>query len=219
MSRAVLICLCAGPLLGAVAELEGARDRQDRAALEQMLSKLEHGPEHYRAAIAASYLAEVALELRDKDQARQAAERGVKAAERAIVQKPESAEYHRVLGTLCGQVVPAHPLSAFTYGKRARDEIEKAIQLDPKSAQAYLARGIGNYYLPGALGGGPERAIVDFRKATELDPKDAEAYLWLGLALRKVHQNAEARKAFAKSLQLNPNRVWTRIQLEKTAVQ
>jgi hypothetical protein len=49
-----------------------------------------------------------------------------------------------------------------------------------------------------------------------LDAKSAEAYLWLGLAQRKLHQNAEARVAFTKSLELNPRRIWTRQQLEKT---
>ena len=50
-------------------------------------------------------------------------------------------------------------------------------------------------------------------------PQAAEAYLWLGLALRKENNNAEARKAFAKALELNPNRVWARQQLEKTPAQ
>jgi Flp pilus assembly protein TadD len=40
--------------------------------------------------------------------------------------------------------------------------------------------------------------------------------LWLGLALRKSGRNGEARKAFARSLELNPRRVWAKQQLEKT---
>ena len=53
----------------------------------------------------------MALELRDKRQAQRAAEAGVKAAERAIALKPAEVEYHRVLGTLCGQVMPANVLA------------------------------------------------------------------------------------------------------------
>ena len=41
-------------------------------------------------------------------------------------------------------------------------------------------------------------------------------YLFLGLSLRDQNQNAEARQAIAKSLELNPNRAWARQQLEKT---
>lgn len=134
----------------------------------------------YRVALASSYLAEVALERKDKKEAQRAAETGIRAAEKAIAIKSNVAEYHRVLGTLCGQVIPANVLAGLGYGKRARDSIAKALELDPRSAKAYLARGVGNYYLPSGLGGGIELAIADFRKAAEFDPKSAEPHLWLG---------------------------------------
>ena len=170
-------------------------------------------------ALASSYLAEVSLELRDKSQAERVAQSGIQAAGRAIAIDSRNAEYYRVLGTLCGQVVPANVLSAFSYGKRARQAIDKALELDPKSSQAYLARGVGNYYLPDALGGGASLAIPDFRKAADLDPASAEACLWLGLALRKEHHNVEARQAFQKAMRLDPARVWIKQQLDKTPAQ
>ena len=207
--------------------MDSARDRQDRPALEKQISeltaaaqKVPHDAEaQYRVALACSYLAEVSLELRDKSQAERAAKSGIEPAERAIAINPKNAEYYRVMGTLCGQVVPANLLFALTYGKRAREAIDKALELDPKSAQAYLARGVGNYYLPEAMGGGTAVAIPDFRKAAELAPASGEIYLWLGLALRKEHHNAEARQAFTKSLELDAARVWTKQQLEKTPAQ
>ncbi|MFN7993654.1 MAG: hypothetical protein U0Q18_08645 [Bryobacteraceae bacterium] len=207
--------------------LESARDRQDRTSLEKQVSALSAAAEkspkdanaQYEVALASSYLAEVSLELHDKGQAEHAAEGGIHAAEHAIALNPKNAEYYRVLGTLCGQMVPANLLSAFSYGKRAREAINKAIELDLRSAQAYLARGVGNYYLPDALGGGPGVAIPDIRKAIELDPKLAEAYLWLGLAQRKAHHNADARQALTKALELAPHRAWIKEQLEKTPAQ
>jgi tetratricopeptide (TPR) repeat protein len=210
--------------MAAPAALESARDSQDRAALARLIGEYtaaaepsEKDPEaHYRVALASSYLAEVALELRDRKQAQQAAAAGIRAAERAIALKPAVAEYHRVLGTLCGQVIPANVLAGLTYGTRARDAIARALERDPRSPHAYLARGVGHYYLPAAFGGGIDPALADFRKAIELDPKSADAHLWLGLALRKSGRNGEARKAFARSLELNPRRVWAKQQLEKT---
>jgi len=95
-------------------------------------------------------------------------------------------------------------------------EVNRAIELDPKSSKAHVAHGVGNYYLPAALGGGFDLAAKDFRKAIELDAKDSEAWLWLGLALRKASRDADARKEFQKSLELNPARVWTKEQLAKT---
>ena len=206
------------------AALQTARDQQDRAALQKLVDEsfaaAQQAPKdadaQYRAALASSYLAEVALELRDKKLAEQAAVRGVKAADQAIALKPEVAEYYRVLGTLCGQVVPANLITGLSYGKRAKDAIDKAVALDPKSPAAYMARGVGNYYLPAALGGGMDLAVADFRKAIALDSKDADAWLWLGIALRKQNKNSDARAAFAKSVELNPKRVWAKEQLDKT---
>lgn len=214
-------------LISAPNGLETARNAQDRASLEKIVAELSalaqkapnNAEAQYRVALASSYLAEVALELRDKGQAQRAAEAGIRAAERALQLKPDVADYHRVLGTLCGQVIPANVFAGLSYGKRARDAIGKALERDPKSSKAYLARGVGNYYVPPALGGGGDAAIADFQKAIELDPNSADAYLWLGLGLRKVHRNAEARKAFTRSLELNPNRIWTKQQLEKTPAQ
>jgi tetratricopeptide (TPR) repeat protein len=217
----------AAAFLAAPGPLESARDRQDRPALEKQISELTAAAQkaprdadaQYRVALASSYLAEVSLELHDKPQAERVAGSGIQAAERAIAINPKNAEYYRVLGTLCGQVVPANLLSAFSYGKRARAAIDKALELDPKSPQAYLARGVGNYYLPDALGGGASLAIPDFRKAADLDPAAADACLWLGLALRKEHHNGEARQAFEKALRLDPARIWIKQQLDKTPAQ
>jgi tetratricopeptide (TPR) repeat protein len=208
----------------APAALQIARDQQDRAALQKLTDEAfaaaaqapKDAEAQYRAALASSYQAEVALELRDKKLAEQAAVRGVKAAEQAVALKPNTAEYYRVLGTLCGQVVPANVIMGLGYGKRAKDAIDKAVALDPKSPDAYMARGVGSYYLPEAMGGGLTLAVADFRKSIELDPKHADAWLWLGLALRKQNKNADARQAFAKAVELNPKRIWAKAQLDKT---
>lgn len=205
-------------------ELLKARDTQNRGALERIASQLNAAAEkqsnddqvQYRLALAQSYLAEVAMETNDKNEARTAAEAGMKAAERAVTLKPSIAEYHRVWGTLCAQVIPANVLLGMRYGRCAQDEVNKALQLDPKASANYLSHGVGNYYLPAGLGGGVEAAIKDFQKAIELDPRSADAHLWLGIALRKANRNAEAHKELQKAVDLEPARVWAKQQLAKT---
>lgn len=222
----VTVAVCVS-LAGPSTPLGSARDRQDRAALERLASeaaaKAAQSPDdagaQYNAALAASYLAEVALELRDKALAQRAAEGGIKAADRVVALRPDWSEGYRVLGTLCGQVIPANVLAGFSYGRRARDAVNKAVSLDAKSGRAYLARGIGNYYLPAALGGGVDRALADFRKAVELEPGNSDGWLWLGLGLRKQGLNSAARDAFTKGMKANPRRVWIKQQLEKTPAQ
>jgi tetratricopeptide (TPR) repeat protein len=223
----MLVFLMAGFLAAAApSPLEMARDKQDRPALQKLLADTSAAAEkapkdaaiQYEAALVASYAAEVALEVRDKKAAEDAALKGIKAAERAIALNPKSAPKYVVMATLCGQVIPANVLMGLSYGKRAKEAVEKAIATDPKLSTAYEARGVGNYYLPATFGGGYDLAIADFHKAIELDPKNADAYLWLGLSLRKEKKDAEARQAFSKSLELDPNRIWVKEQLDKTPV-
>ena len=205
-------------------DLLKARDHQDRAALAKLASDARAWADkqpndagaQYLAALAQSYSAEVAIEMHDKAAAKSAAQAGMDAANKAVSLKPDSAEYERILGTLCGQMVSSSSLAGLKYGKCALDSVNKAIELDPKSSMAYLSHGVGNYYLPAAFGGGIDLAVKDFHKAIDLNPKNADAWLWLGIALRKSNQNGDAQKAFEKSLELNPSRVWAKQQLEKT---
>ncbi len=206
-------------------ELDRLRDHQDRKALEERAAALHAAAEKtpndpngwYRAAIAYSYAAEVAMEVRDKNSAQKNAEAGAADVEKAIAINNRAADYYRVLGTLCGEVIPANPIAGIlSYGKRAKDALDKAIQMDPKSSKAFLAHGVGYYYLPNNFGGGPENSIRDFKQAIALDPRSADAWLWMGIAQKKLHQNAQARESLAKSLQFDPDRAWTKEQLEKT---
>jgi tetratricopeptide (TPR) repeat protein len=223
---AVLSLPFAALLLSAseTSDLQNARDRQDRATLEKFVDESraaaakqpDNADAQYRLALTESYAAEVAVEVRDKTQAKNFAEAGIQAAERAVALKSTSAEYHRILGTLCGQMISSNGIAALKYGKCALESVNKAIELDPKSSDAYVSHGVGNYYLPSALGGGVDLAIKDFRKAIELNPKSADAYLWLGVALRKSNDAPEARQALLKSVELNPNRIWAKQQLDKT---
>ncbi|HEY1339482.1 MAG TPA: tetratricopeptide repeat protein [Bryobacteraceae bacterium] len=222
----LLPLLMAGLLAGAPPALEQARDRQDRAALEKIVAEYsdaaakapKDAEAQYRAALAASYLAAVQIEMHERKPARAVAERGIEAADRAIALKPDNADYYAVLGTLCGQAV-TDLMSGLRYGPRAKEAVEKAVEKAPKSSNVYLARGVGNLYLPAQLGGGPKVAIPDLRKAIQIDAKNAEAYLWLGIALRDEHNNAEARQMIERALALNPNRVWAKQQLDKTPAQ
>lgn len=220
--------LLAMAVLAASDDLEHLRDRQDRAGLDARILAFQQAAERtpgdangwYRAAIAYSYMAEVAQEMRDKVGAEKAAEAGVADIDKAIEINGRNADYYRVLGTLCGQIIPANPImGALVYGKRAKEALDKAIEMDPKSPRAFVAHGVGYYYLPVNMGGGPENAIRDFKQAINLDPKSADAYLWMGIALKKEHQNAKARAALEKSLQIDPDRIWAKEEMDKTPAQ
>ncbi len=209
------------------ADWRKARNAQDRPALERIAGGTQaDASQHendakvqYRAALAESLRAEVLAEQKDKKASGSAAENGIRFAEKAVSLSPNNAEYHRLWGALCGQTIPANIMFALRYGHCAMDEVSKAIQINPKSSMAWVSKGVGNYYLPSSLGGGPELALKDLEKALQLDANNADAWLWQGIVLRKLNRNNEARKAFEKSLALDSGRVWARQQLDKTPPQ
>src|SRR3954469_14530035 len=202
------------------ADLQAARDRGDLAALDGLIARASGGAtspdSQYKLALAYSYGAEVAMEQRDKKKSEALAEKGLDSAQKAVAANGGDAEFHRLQGALCGQVIPANPImGALKYGQCARDEINKAIQLNPGLALAYVTRGVGNFYLPSSMGGGVEVALKDFDKAISLDPKLSDAYLWKGITLRKANRIGEARQALEQAAKLAPNRVWIKEQLQK----
>jgi tetratricopeptide (TPR) repeat protein len=222
LASSMALCLSAAGTM-ASAELQHARDTGDRAGLDKAISALQpaaagNQPQAlYNLSTGYSYAAELAIEVKDKGKAESYAEAGIDAMKKAVAAQPNNAEYHRLLGQLCGQVIPANALmGAMQFGSCARDEINRALELDPKNALAYVSRGVGNYYLPPQLGGSVADAIKDFDKAISLDPKLDEAYLWKGIALRKLNQNADAHQALETAAKLNPNRIWIKQQLDKT---
>jgi tetratricopeptide (TPR) repeat protein len=227
MKALVSVVLCAATYAGVLqnTDLAAARDRGDRAALDALIqqSTADSGKSPdatYRLALAYSYAAEVAMEQKDKKQSERMAEAGLDAAKKAVAGNDKNAEYHRLLGALCGQVIPANPImGTLKYGPCARDEINRALELDASNSLAYVSRGVGNYYLPASMGGGADAALKDFDKALALNPKLADAYLWKGITLRKEHRNQDARAALQQAVQLAPNRLWAKEQLEKTPAQ
>jgi tetratricopeptide (TPR) repeat protein len=230
---ATTFVVCAVVLAGSAAfappnDLVKARDRQDLAALDQLIAhykaNLQSHPSQadaqYQLALAYSYAAEVAMEIHDKKRSEGYAEAGMEPARSAVSTQAGNAEFHRLLGELCAQTIPANPFfGAMKYGQCARDEINKAIELDSKLALAYVSRGVGNYYLPQQMGGGVDAALKDINEAISLNPNLAEAYLWKGVTLRKAGRNAEARQALERALQLDPDRLWIKEQLSKTPAQ
>ena len=91
-----------------VQELIRARDKQNQGALDQYISTLKQAAAGnqaqalYTLSSAYSYAAEVSIELKDKAKAQSYAEAGIDAMKKAVAEQPNNAEYHRLLGELCG---------------------------------------------------------------------------------------------------------------------
>jgi tetratricopeptide (TPR) repeat protein len=75
----------------------------------------------------------------------------------------------------------------------------KAIQLDPRFADAYYARGNARYDKKEY-----DKAIEDYNKAIELDPKDVDAYNGRGSAWYYKKKYDKAIEDFNKAIELDP---------------
>jgi len=79
-------------------------------------------------------------------------------------------------------------------------DCNKAIELDPGYAPAYLTRSkVYAYYADTQ-----DQAIVDCTKAIELDPKEARAYTCRGDALYSKEQYDQAAVDYDRAIELNP---------------
>jgi len=86
---------------------------------------------------------------------------------------------------------------------KALNAFNKAIELDPKVAKAYVNRGHAYYYL-----GNYNQAIADYNKVIELDPKDAEAYVSRGNAYDSLGNYKQAIADYYKAIELNPKNTY-----------
>lgn len=125
-----------------------------------------------------------------------AAEKGRKLAERAVVAYPESAEAHYLLGYLAGLVAQRNTLRALSLVPVIEREALVAIELNPSLDQAGPARMLGDLYLrapefPVSIGD-PSLAVEYFRQAVELVPDQADNRLGLIEALLVEDQTADA---------------------------
>jgi len=150
----------------------------------------------YRAALASSYLAEVGLSCTIRG-ARGAAERASRRGEGSraeagsrIVSRPGDPIWQAITDIMSG----------LSYGPKAKEAINKAVEKAPNSSRCMSRGASANYYLPAQLGGGAAARFPIFKRRSSSIRKNAEAYLWLGISLRQAKQDAEARQAFTKSL-------------------
>ena len=76
---------------------------------------------------------------------------------------------------------------------RAVADYDRALQLDPKNAQIFFARGFTSY-----LAGSPAKALADISQANALDPAAPYAALWLGILGQRSGLPGQMAKATAK---------------------
>jgi TolB-like protein/Tfp pilus assembly protein PilF len=135
-------------------------------------------------------------------------------AEKAVQLDPEFAEAWAILAEIHGQAVwQGYDITA-ERRSAARDALAKATQLNPgsaavKASQAEYLYRIENNYLA---------ALAMFRQAHASAPGDARILLLLAITMRRNGLWQESIETFEKSLQLDPDNVFTATQTIDTLI-
>lgn len=194
-----------------------ARDRADVQALETMIATAQKetegngSPEAYiRLALLEDWLCEAARVRQDNRLLKTAAEAGVAAALKAARLDPNSSQAHELAGDMMGQLIPLVFAGGIRYGPASNREIETALRLDPKNAQAYVTRAMGYYFAPAMFGGNKQKAVEFLRKAITLNPASsaaATAHIWLAQVGLAQGNRQEALQEINAALKIDPQRL------------
>ncbi|HUF49890.1 MAG TPA: tetratricopeptide repeat protein [Longimicrobiales bacterium] len=143
-----------------------------------------------------------------------------KALENALA-KRDIPETRALLASVLGQRIGSSPFRGMTLGPRSDREMETALKNAPENPRVWLLNGIGAFHKPKMFGGGVKPAEESLRRALALYERDNvkapapswghdEAWLWLGRVLEEQEKYADARAAYVRALELQPDNSWVR---------
>jgi tetratricopeptide (TPR) repeat protein len=132
--------------------------------------------------------------------------------EKAVALDWQNSMHHLWLGRVLGERADnASFVSAYSLAKRAREEFEQAVQLNPRNAEALADLGEFYYSAPGVVGGGTSKAQGVAAQLDKIDPARAHE-LRASIAQENhdyVTAEGEFRQAIAASA--HPAFQWMRL--------
>ena len=201
-------------------EVVAARKARDRGSVEDLqkaVARLKRDAEQKKSlaaylqlALFNVWLCEAAEDNQNNAVVKAAAEAGVAAAEKAVAIDPQSSEAHQLLGDLLNQLIPHVYGGGMKYGKRATDEMDRALELNPRNVDAHVSRAISYYYTPEAFGGSKTKAFELLKKAVEINSAEDSPHIWLATFYLDDGKQADALREINLALSINPDRAFTK---------
>ncbi|MGA9529921.1 MAG: tetratricopeptide repeat protein [Terriglobales bacterium] len=135
------------------------------------------------------------FELEDFDHAESA-------CKKAIALDPSNGRYHRWLGHVYGEKASrAGLLAAAGLAIKTRQELERAVELNPKDVDSRVD--LAEFYLeaPGIVGGGQDKALSQAKIIGSTDP--AREHWVYGRIAEKNHDNATAEREYHSMIEVS----------------
>ena len=176
---------------------------------------------HYFVGLAGYRLRTLPSDL-DDDQKENYLDEAINHLKKAIGVKSNFAEAHALLSGCYGMKASGGMFAGMKYGPKSNTQMDKALELAPDNPRVLILDGTGLFFTPSMFGGDTEKAITQFQESAkqfgEFTPEDAtmphwgrvEVYAWLGQAYEEDEQYDEAKKAYEKALELDPDYGWVK---------
>ena len=181
---------------------------------------------HYYIALADFRIASLLRSSEEnKDRTSEHLKAAVEHLKKATEIDPQAAEAYALLSSVYGQQVALSPLRSMLLGPKAGKAVQKAQQLAPDNPRVVLSAATSAFKTPKMFGGSKEKGLQGFQRAAELfaqeEPTDPihpvwghrEAYAWLGIAHQDLGELEQARSAFEKALEIDPDFGWVKYVL------
>jgi tetratricopeptide (TPR) repeat protein len=216
MSKVLMVCVaCLSGLAQDSPEFADGRKARDKADVEALQKLIENTRQssakaQLRVAQIDFYLCEAAYVEGKNDLIKVAAEEGLAAAEKASALDPSSSEAHRLQSDLSAMLIALVPDGIAKYAARTSIEAQKALDLDPKNANALISRSLAYFYTPEQYGGSKAKAFELLKKAAELVPAYDTPHLILAQFYLASDRKEDALREIEEALRLNPERRFSR---------
>jgi tetratricopeptide (TPR) repeat protein len=137
---------------------------------------------------------------------------GLKLAEQAVALDPKSAKSHALLAGTCGRVAQsAGLLKQLQYARRAKKELDTALELDPNNEGALYGLALFYYAAPSMLGGDKQKAQVAAELLTKLNP--VRGYLTQAKLATERKDPAAEEDFYKKAIAADPTSYDAKIKL------